>query len=47
MKILFPELDIFNYFANNIWYILLIQFATGVIISLFSSSTAMRRYLEI
>lgn len=43
----FTDLDIFQFFVNNLWQIILIQFATGILLGVISSFLATRRYLKI
>lgn len=47
IEILFPGLNIFNYFTNNFFNILLIQLATGIGLGVISSAIAIRKYLKI
>ncbi|MDI6591742.1 MAG: permease-like cell division protein FtsX [Patescibacteria group bacterium] len=47
IEILFPGLNIFSYFTNNLFTIILIQLGTGVGLGVISSLIAVRRYLKI
>jgi len=47
IEALTPGLNIFGYFIDNFWTIILIQLATGIGIGVFSSLIAMRKYLEV
>ncbi len=42
-----PEISIFNLFTNNIWQIIFLQFGIGILIGIFSSIVAVRKYLEV
>ena len=44
---LFPGLNLFNFFIANFWIILLIQLVTGVGLGIVSSLIAVRRYLAV
>ncbi|MBZ1345347.1 MAG: permease-like cell division protein FtsX [Candidatus Nealsonbacteria bacterium] len=44
---LFAGLDIFAFFVNNFWTIILIQAATGLGLGMISSLIAVRKYLEV
>ena len=46
-EILFPGLNMFSYFLNNFFLILLIQLAAGIGLGIISSLIAMRKYLEV
>lgn len=43
----FADLDIFHFFATNLWQIILTQFATGILLGVISSFLATRRYLRL
>jgi len=43
----FTDLDIFQFFITNFWQIILIQFATGILLGVISSFLATRRYLKL
>jgi cell division transport system permease protein len=47
IEALLPDFNIFNFFLNNFWILLLIQLVTGIGIGVVSSLIAMRRYLKI
>jgi cell division transport system permease protein len=47
IEVLFPGLNIFSYFTNNFWTILLIQFAFGIGMGIIPSLIAIRKYLEV
>jgi cell division transport system permease protein len=47
IEILFPGLNLFNYFIANFFLILLIQLGAGIGVGVISSLIAMRKYLEI
>jgi len=47
MALLSPELNIFNYFIESFWIIILIQLITGIGIGVVSSLIAMRKYLQV
>jgi len=47
IEIFFSNLNIFNYFTNNFWTIILIQLATGIGLGVISSAIAIRKYLEV
>ncbi len=40
-------LNIFELFVKNIWNIVLIQFAAGILLAVFSSAIAIRKYLKV
>ncbi len=46
LEFLFPDFNLFNLFITNFWLVVLIQFATGIILGVISSLIAIRRYLE-
>lgn len=43
----FTDLDILQFFVNNLWQIILIQFSTGILLGVISSFLATRRYLKV
>lgn len=43
----FPDLNIFQLFTNGIWMLILIQFATGILLGAISSIIAVRKYLRV
>lgn len=43
---LISGLNIFDYFINNFWMIILLQFATGIGVGIISSLIAIRKYLK-
>ncbi len=43
----FPDLNIFQFFANDIWMIILIQFAAGILLGAISSIIAVRKCLKV
>ncbi|PIR71440.1 MAG: hypothetical protein CO145_00450 [Candidatus Nealsonbacteria bacterium CG_4_9_14_3_um_filter_37_13] len=47
IEIFFPGLNIFQFFVSNFWQITLIQFATGILLGVISSTIATRRYLKV
>jgi len=47
IEIFFPGLNIFQFFVTNFWTMVLIQFATGILLGVISSTIATRRYLKI
>jgi len=47
MEILFTGLNIFNYFKESLGSILLLQFGTGIVLAIFSSFIAIRKYLKV
>lgn len=47
VEIFFADLDIFQFFVTNLWQIILIQFATGILLGVISSFLATRRYLKV
>jgi len=47
IEILFPGLNLFNYFIANFFLILLIQLGAGIGVGVISSLIAMRKYLQI
>jgi len=46
-ELLFPGLGLFSLFTVNIWMILLIQLASGIVLGILSSLIAVRRYLRV
>lgn len=46
LKIFIPNFDIFNYFINNIFMLILYQLMFGIIIGAISSLIAIRKYLK-
>jgi cell division transport system permease protein len=46
-ELLFPGLGLFSFFVSNIWMILLIQLASGIVLGILSSLIAVRRYLKV
>ncbi len=42
-----PEINLISYFYGNIWQIVLLQTAAGVVLGVFSSLIAIRRYLKV
>lgn len=42
----YPSLNIFNFFMNNFWQIILIQFGTGIFLGIASSWLAIRKYMR-
>jgi len=47
IEIFFPGLNIFQIFVSNFWTIVLIQFVTGVLLGVISSTIAIRKYLKV
>jgi cell division transport system permease protein len=47
IAIFFPGLNIFQFFVNNFWTVVSIQFTTGILLGVISSTIATRRYLKI
>jgi cell division transport system permease protein len=47
IEVLFPGLNLFNYFTTNFFKIFLIQLAVGIGLGVISSLIAMRKYLEV
>jgi len=47
IEIFFPGLNIFQFFVSNFWQITLIQFATGILLGVISSTIVTRRYLKV
>lgn len=47
IQILFSDINIWQYFADNIFVIILIQFSTGIGLGIISSSIAIRKYLNV
>ncbi len=43
----FPDLNIFQFFITDIWMIILIQFAAGILLGAISSIIAVRKYLKV
>ena len=43
----FADLDILQFFVNNLWQIILIQFSTGILLGVISSFLATRKYLRV
>ncbi len=46
-EVLFPGLGLFGFFVSSFWLILLIQLLTGIILGIFSSLIAVKRYLRV
>lgn len=46
-ELLIPGLGLFSLFTVNIWMILLIQLASGIVLGILSSLIAVRRYLKV
>ena len=47
MEVFFPGLNLFGYFINNFFLILLIQILTGIGVGVISSIIAIRKYLKV
>ena len=47
IEVFFPGLNIFQFFSVNLWQIILIQFATGILLGIISSFLAIRKYLRV
>jgi len=47
IEVFFPGLNIFEFFSINLWQIILIQFATGILLGIISSFLATRKYLRV
>jgi len=47
IRVIAPEISIFSLFLSNFWILILIQFATGIGLSILSSFIAVRKYLRI
>ena len=46
-EILFPGLGLFAFFVSNFWLIFSIQLLTGIILGIFSSFIAVKKYLKV
>jgi len=46
-EFLFPSLNLFEFFNNNFWYLVLIQIVSGVGLGIVASLVAVRRYLKV
>ena len=46
IRVIAPEISIFSLFLSNFWTLILIQFATGIGLSILSSFIAIRKYLR-
>jgi len=47
IEFFFAGLNLFNLFIKNLWILLLIQFATGILLAVISSTIAIRKYLKV
>lgn len=47
IEFFFAGLNLFNLFMKNLWRLLLIQFSTGILLTVISSTIAIRRYLRV
>lgn len=47
IEIFFPGLNIFQIFVSNFWLIISIQFVTGILLGIISSTIAIRKYLKV
>ena len=47
IEFFFAGLNLFNLFIKNIWVLFLIQFSTGTLLAIISSTIAIRKYLKV
>jgi len=47
IEFFFAGLNLFNLFMKNFWILLLIQFSTGILLAVISSTIAIRKYLKV
>jgi cell division transport system permease protein len=47
IEFFFAGLNLFNLFIKNFWILLLIQFSTGILLAVISSTIAIRKYLKV
>jgi len=47
IEFFFAGLNLFNLFMKNFWGLLLIQFSTGILLTVISSTIAIRKYLKV
>ena len=47
IEFFFSGLNLFNLFLKNFWFLLLIQFLTGILLAVISSLIAIRKYLRV
>jgi len=47
IEIFFAGLNLFNLFVKNFWPLILIQFSTGILLAVISSTIAIRKYLRV
>jgi cell division transport system permease protein len=47
ISVIFPEFRIFDFFKQNLWLVLFIQLSSSLVLAIFPSLIAMRKYLEV